>query len=233
MNSRPNQKADLYLEIKYFYHCKIKPIEPEHTCTRREWATNLKMSLRDVSRNLKELQDEEKIIKEIIQSPKSKAWNREKYTVVDRKMFESKDLINEMNDVIDGHLDRMREVAKKMRDRPSVKSIKKTKYGYTGKRDEIGERYLDQYCDIVKEILERINALDLATFDDSIESNDKNLKIITNLKRKTLSEIDDVLEYTCKPYSTNVKTAVFESIIMRIPTFFHLTQIKKRSKLTI
>lgn len=251
VNTRPNAEAEVYHELKYHSRCKLLEIEPEHVYTIREMAENLDMSPRDLIFICKKFENEGKVKKSKKQSPKFKARKRNVYTVIDRRLLDSNDLIQEMNHLIDGDIERLRKLAKKMRNRPSMKSIKmiplkltkgmirKNKKGlvesrsYQGKIDKIGHRYLEQFCEIVKNLLEYIEALDIATYDDSIKSNDKNEKIIKDIRSKTVKEITGILEYIFKPYSARLQHAVYEDMIMRVPVLFRLTQIQKRSKLRI
>ena len=242
VNLRRNAKADIIQELRYHSRCKLLEIEPEHTCTTRELSENLKMTPRDLGKYLKELVNDGILKKDKKQSPKFKARKRDVYTVIDRKIFESKDTIEEMNMIIDGHLGRMRLIGKKMRDRPAMKSIKmirlpskliKSGYerSYQGKIDKIGQEYLEQFCEIVNTIFSFIDSMTYATYDDSLESNEKTERIIKELRINTLNEITEVLEYIFKPYPARLQHAIYQSMIMRIPTYFNIGQLQKRSKL--
>ena len=245
VNLRRNAKADIIQELRYHSRCKLLEIEPEHTCTTRELSENLKMTPRDLGKYLKELVNDGILKKDKKQSPKFKARKRDVYTVIDRKVFESKDTIEEMNMIIDGHLDRMRLIAKKMRDRPAIKSINMLPFvknpnnrkevekarTYQGKIDKKGQEYLEQFCEIVNTIFSFIDSMTYATYDGSLDSNEKTERIIKELRINTLNEITEVLEYIFKPYPARLQHAIYQSMIMRIPTYFNIGQLQKRSKL--
>lgn len=242
VNLRRNAKADIIQELRYFSRCKLRAIEPEHTCTKRELCENLGMSPNLLIKTLKELEKDGIVKKDRKQSPKFKARKRDVYTVIDRRMFESKDTIEEMNMIIDGHIGRMRLIGKKMRDRPAMKSIKmirveskliKSGYerSYQAKFDKIGQEYLEQFCEIVNTIFSFIDSMTYATYDDSLESNEKTERTIKGLRINTLNEITEVIEYIFKPYPARLQQAIHHTMIMRIPTYFMIGQLQKRAKL--
>jgi len=244
VNSRPNQKADIIQELKYFSHCKIKSIEPGHTCTIRELCENLKMTPNLLIKNLREMVSDGILKKDKIQSPKFKARKRDVYTVIDRRMFESKDLVRELNYLIDSHTSRMRLIGKKMRDRPAMKSVEMIRLpsalihnsysrSYQGKIDKKGQEYLEHFCELVNSTFSILDSMTYAMYDHSIDSDEKTEREIKALRIHTLNEITDVLEYVFKPYSARLQNAIQHSLIMRIPTYFMIGQLKKRSKLTI
>ena len=84
-------ESDLLLELRNFARCEFKRKDPNHFCSNREFQQNLKMSARDVGKTLSNLVKQEKIKHE--RNVLYKGKRRDKFTVIDPRMFSSKELI--------------------------------------------------------------------------------------------------------------------------------------------
>ena len=245
VNQKRNFEVALLEELKHFYHCTQKEKNPNHYCTQSELAKNLSMSLRDVGRTLHDL-----TAKGLVKHDKSKQKGRlrDRFIPTNERFYESAQMIKDTENVIKSHLEKMRKLAVKMRDKPAVKSAKLLPYikddgktilnqktiqkfrGSTGKFDKIGLYYLDDFCFTVNNIFSYIDSMQYATYDDSIEANEKTEIVIKNLRIKTVNEFNEILEYMMKPYSKKVAKAVLEMIKLKIPMYFMLTQYQQMSK---
>jgi len=243
-----NQKRDfepvLLEELKYFYRCTQKAKNPNHFCSQSELAKNLQMSLRDVGRTLHEM-----TAKGLVTHDKSKQNGRlrDRFIPTNERLYESKQMIKDTEIIIQSQLDQMRRLAVKMRDRPAIKSINMLPVlddpnnpkqvskarSYQGNIDKIGHNHLDQFCSIVNNIFSYIDSMTYATYDDSIEANEKTDKIIKHLRIKTVNEITGVLEYIFKAQSARKSHALMEMIRSKIPTYFMLTQFQTMAKAKI
>ena len=250
VNQKRNFIADLLHELKYFSHCKLKAKDPNHFCYQKELSTNLTMSLRDVGHYLHEMYELKLVDHD---KYKYKGRLRDRFIPIDKRRFESPEMINGMYVSIEAYLGRSRELAKKMRDRPSTHSIKmiplipnlpkgtirKNEKGlvesrsYQGKIDKKGREYLIDFCDSINDIFSYIDSMSYATLDDTITPNEQNKKRIKELRKNTLEEITYLINYTINPLSARQAHAIKQDILMRIPTYFMLTQLQKQSKIMI
>ena len=160
-------------------------------------------------------------------------------------------MINGMHAGIEAHLKRIRELAKKMRKRPSTHSIKmiplkltkgmirKNEKGlvesrsYTGKIDKKGRQYLTDFCDSINDIFAYIDSMSYATLDETITPDEKNEKRIREIRKNTLEEITYLINYTINRLSARQSHAIKQDILARIPTFWMLLQLQKQSKIMI
>ena len=236
-------KADLMAELKYFSHCKKKEKDPNHFCTQRELQKNLKMSQRDVTRNLKEMVDTGQLTHERLVYNHSL---RDKFTPIDKRQFESKHLIKEVNLTIEHHLELIRKQAKLMRDRPAYKNvnelpvidgtltdvqkeIKEMCYpDLYGKIDKKGMKYLINFCDLSNKVFQYIDGLTYATFDDSI--NQKDTPLIKEIRIKTVNEITDLMGYTFEKCNRKTRRALIDNMMFRMPTYYTLTQLQRKAR---
>ena len=243
-----NQKRDfepaLLEELKHFYRCTQKDKNPNHFCTQSELAKNLKMSLRDVGRTLHDMTSHGLVKHDKV---KQNGRLKDRFIPTNERLYESAQMIKDTENVIKSHLVNMRKLAVKMRDKPAIHSIKflpeiedmrflthpkvidKVR-NTTGKFDKIGLSYLDDFCFMVNNIFSYIDSMQYATYDDSIEANEKTEIVIKNLRIKTVTEFNEILEYMMKPYSKKVAKAVLEMIKLKIPMIFMLTQYQQMSK---
>ena len=258
INSRHNGKEDLFQEIKYRSRCKLLQIEPSHTCTNREYVENLHLSQRDVTKWLNELKNEGRIKLDKIHSPKFKRLPRKRYayTAIDKKFFESKDEIQEIWNTINGYLDSMRKTGTKMKDRPAMKSIRLIRIPtksfivaldsmgkeenttrqqgyelrYHGKYDKIGHEYLEDFCTIVNTTFSFIDSMTYSVLSNVLDSDEKTVKVIEEIRIKTVNEITDVIGYIFESYEEKLRKAIYDIMLPRIPTYFMMVQLDRRSK---
>ena len=244
----PNRTRDfrpaLLEELKHFNHCTKKSKDPSHFCNQKELANNLNMSLRDVGKTLHSMTTEG-----LLKHDKSKQNGRlqDRFIPTNDRLYESKEMILDTEDIINGKIEIIRKIAVKMRDRPAIKSINMLPVlkdpnnpqevskarSYTGKLDKIGQNHLDQFCENVNLIFSYLDSLTYATYDDSIEANDMTDKVIKNLKINFCNELTDILEYIFKPHSARLSHAIMGTIQMKIPTYFMLTQFQRMSRVKI
>ena len=205
------------------------------------------MSLRDVGKTLHEMTGKGMLTHD---KSKQKGRMKDRFIPTNERFYESAQMLKDTENVIESHLVKIRELAVKMRDRPAIHSIKflpeiedmrflthpkvidKVR-NTTGKFDKIGLSYLDDFCFMVNNIFSYIDSMQYATYDDSIEANEKTDIIIKNLRTKTINEFTEILEYLFKPYSKNVAKAVLEMIRLKIPMIFMLTQYQRMAKVMI
>ena len=236
-------RVPIYEELKHFYRCTQKEKNPNHYCTQSELTKNLKMSKRDVVWAIHELVSDGLVIHDKI---KVNGRLRDRFIPSTERLHESKEMIQEMERNIQGHLATMRELAVKMRDRPAIKSVKMIPVlpdpnekgisqakSLTGKIDKIGQNHLDQFCDIVNSILSYIDSMNYATYDGSLEADELTDKVIKNLRKNTMTEINEVIQYALNPHPARLSQVLLDTIRMKIPTFFTLAQLQKMSKIRI
>ena len=247
VNQKRNFEVALLEELKHFYRCTQKEKNPNHFCTSSELAKNLGMSHRDVGPTLRDLVAKGLVTKDMA---KQKGRLHCRFIPTNERFYESAQMIKETENVIESHLVNVRKLAVKMRDKPAIHSIKflpeiedmrflthpkvidKVR-NTTGKFDKIGLSYLDDFCFMVNNIFSYIDSMQYATYDDSIEANEKTEIVIKNLRIKTVTEFNEILEYMMKPYSKKVAKAVLEMIRLKIPMYFMLTQYQQMSKVMI
>lgn len=241
--------GELLNELKFHSKCRNDyAIRPEHFCTSKELSENLKMSLRDVGKTLHQMVSDKMLIHETVTVNHKQ---KHKFTPIDKRLFESKDLLRDMTNLIDNHFEQLRKIAKLMRDKPALKdvtmipiikdttNIKKVMKvidqarSSHGKIDKKGMDYQNRFCEIVNQIFSFIDSMIYATYDDSIESSEKNDKILTELRMKSVDEITDIITYIFRPLGARQSQAIYEQMIMKIPTYYMLMQIQRRSKIKI
>ena len=236
-------RAPIYEELKHFLRCTRKENNPNHYCTQSELAKNLKMSLRDVGKTLHQLVSDGLVIHDKV---KQNGRLQDRFIPSTERLHESAEMIRDMENNIKSQLEIMRELAVKMRDRPAIKSVKMIPVlpdpdekgisqakSLTGKIDKIGQNHLDQFCEIVNRILSYIDSMNYATYDGSLESDELTDKVIKNLRKNTITEINEVIQYSLKPHSARQSQLLLDTIRMKIPTFFTLAQLQKMSKIKI
>ena len=222
-----NFQEELFTEIKFKHHCKKIDKDPEHFCTITELAKNLKMSSRDVGKNLqlcvqRGLLTHDKVI--------VNHRLRDKFTPIDKRLVDSKQIIKMITNSIESNFKTLRDLATQMKTKPALKNIKKTQHGTTGKIDKKGMEHLDKFCDMVKDTFSYLDSMNYALFSDSIKPNAENLNAIHKTREHILKEIEKMFEFITKDYSKLSKQVILDHIIMRIPTYYMLTQIKNQAK---
>ena len=186
---------------------------------------------------------------ELVKHNKSKQNGRlqDRFIPTNDRLYESKQMIQNTEKVINEKIEIIKKIAVKMRDRPAIKSIKMLPVvndpnnpqevskarSSTGKIDKIGHDYLDQFCVNVNLIFAYLDSLTYATYDDSIESNDMTNKIIKNLKINFCNELTEILEYIFKPHSAKLSHVLMSTIQVKIPIYFMLTQFQRMSRVKI
>ncbi len=244
VNRTRDFRAPIYEELKHFLRCTRKEKNPNHYCTQSELAKNLKMSLRDVGKTLHELVSDGLVIHD---KTKQNGRLQDRFIPTSERLHESTEMIREMENNIKSQLETMRELAVKMRDRPAIKEVKSMpvltdsrkenklsqSHSLTGKIDKIGQNHLDQFCEIVNRILSYIDSMNYATYDGSLDADELTDKVINNLRKSTMTEINQVIQYALNPHSARTSQLLLDTIRMKIPTFFTLAQFQKLSKIKI
>ena len=234
---------ELLTELKYHSACKLIRTRPDHFCTTKELAKNLKMSIRDVSKTLHQMVSENLLIHEtVVHNSKLK----HKFTPIDKRMIESKDLLKNMLRMIENHFEQLRIVSHKMRDRPALKdvkmiritSLKQTKKieearSSQGKIDKKGMEYRDRFCEIVNQIFSFIDSMTYATYDGAIEKNEENDRVIVKLRVESIITITNLINYILKPLGARQAQANAEMIMHKIPTYYMILQMQRQAKIKI
>ena len=115
---------DLLDELRTFAHCDFKRKDPNHFCSNREFQQNLKMSGRDVGKTLSNLVQKGKINRERDVLVKGK--RRDRFTVIDPRMYSSKDIIGIYKGYINDQLVQLEFHADKMKKRPAYFMTRRT-----------------------------------------------------------------------------------------------------------
>lgn len=225
-----NFEQELFSEIKYHNHCKKIDQDPKHFCTQTELAKNLGMSARDVGPNLRKLVEKGLLLHDRVVI---NGITKDKFTPVDKRLFDSEKLIQMMTNRIEERFEMLRLFAKDMKKTPPLYNIKKTEDGTTGKINKRGMAHLDQFCDTVKEILSYVESMSYSMFSDSIKRTPENYKAIDKTREDCLNEIEKILKFIFEGFSDLRKKVILDNIAMKIPTYFMLLQIKKQAKLKI
>lgn len=241
VNNKRNFQADLLHELKWFTHCKFKNNDRNHFCNQKELSKNLKMSLRDVGKNLAIMTQ-----KDLLEHSKYlyKARMTDRFQPIDQRRYDDEDMFHTIEIAVYTHLKIVRRVALVMKDRPSTHSIKMIPLtqeqrvnmlsrSYTGKIDKVGKKALITFVDEVNDVFSYLDSLSYASLDDTITPNSKTEKRIQGLRKFVLDEITDVINYTISHLPARQASAIKQDILMRIPTYYMLTQLRKQSKVMI
>ena len=104
---------------------------------------------------------------------------------------------------------------------------------FTGKIDKVGREALVSFCDEVNDIFSYLDSLSYAILDDTITPNGKTEKRILELRKYVLEEVTDMINYTIQKLPARQASAIKQDILMRIPTYYMLTQLRIMSEVKI
>ena len=229
-----NFQEELFTEIKFKHHCKKIDKDPTHFCTITELARNLKMSSRDVGKNLhacveRGLLTHDKVI--------VNHRLRDKFTPIDKRLVNSNEIIKMITSGIESNFETVRDLAKQMKKTPALTNLKQVKIKGTeegtntsAKINKKGMDYLNQFCDKIKDIFSYLDSMNYALFSDSIKNDSKNIESIGQIRKHTLTEIEKTLDFIFKDYSKISRKVILDHIIMKIPTYYMLLQIQNQAK---
>ena len=116
-------ESELLHELKFFARCTRKSKDPNHFCSNREFQKNLRMSPRDVGKNLSNLVTQGKITHDQVTY---NGKQRDKFTVIDPRMYSSKDIIGIYKGYINDQLVQLEFHADKMKKRPAYYDVEMT-----------------------------------------------------------------------------------------------------------
>lgn len=249
---RPKRQFDIELlqELKLFTHCKKKIKNPNHYCTQKELATNLKMSQRDVSKTLHEMVEKGIIIHE--------TYTNEKHAKSDKfypaRKFTDKEIMRPFQNALKIDLEIMKDLASKMRKNPAFHSFKmienymgksyeemlgaiKNKQGIfqsrsnTGKINKKGYNMLLQFCEFANQVFSTVDSLSYATSENTLEDNNENEKIIRKLRMNVYNEIHDLVEYSIRPCPARQQNEIRSNIYMRVRQLFLINEMRKQTRI--
>ena len=179
---------DLLLELRTFARCKLKRKDPNHFCSNREFQQNLKMSGRDVGKTLSKLVQQGKIHRERNVLVKGKL--RDRFTVIDPRMYSSKEIITRYEEFVNGELQFCQSLAEKMKKTPALYDVKEEKIpipvyltkdypdgipknakfvkpgamSRSGKMNKKGYQYLIDFCNLVNRVFSYVEPLAYSQF---------------------------------------------------------------------
>jgi len=242
---------DLLLELRTFARCKLKRNDPNHFCSNREFQQNLKMSARDVGKTLSNLVKQEKIKHE--RNVLYKGKRRDKFAVIDPRMFSSQELIVRYRRFVNDELLFCQSLAKKMKKTPALYDVKEEKIHIPdyigvpipknakfvkpgamsrhGKMNKKGYEYLKNFCDSVNRVFSYVDSLGYSQLAENIPKDEEHDKMINNLRKLVFDQTKFAINYVLEDLPRLQKQMIGETIIPRIPMMYQILQIERLSKL--
>lgn len=231
-------------ELRLGLHCTKKNIRG-HFCTQTELADNLHMSLSDVRYwlNVRLVPEGKLTHNTVIHNHKRK----HRYTVVDPRLFTSKDIITQHKTFINNQLVQLDFLVDKMKKTPALydtkrkakawkpipvykKIPKKPKFSQTrrpvsltSKVNKKGYEYLETFCNGINEIF---------TFIDSVSySSLEHKEVINELRKPAFDKIQKLVRRLVSGLTDIEKHAMYSILLPRMPIFNQLNQIEKAKNL--
>ena len=256
MRPKRNFDADLLQELKLFTHCKKKAKNPNHYCTQRELSKNLKMSLRDVGKNLSKMVTKGIIIHE--------GYTNENHVIADKfypaRRFNDKEVMRPIQMNLKNQLKIMKDLASKMRENPAYQHIKmlnmmgksnkeilrdlperlgyvKNKEGIfvskssSGKINPKGYQIMQQFCNYAIDTFSTVDSLAYALSEKTLTDNQVNEKIIYDLRMQTYNEIHDLVEYSIRPFNARLQNEIRSHIYMSVKQLFLINEMRKLTEI--
>jgi len=233
-------------ELRLKLHCKLKN-KPNHFCVQKELADNLHMSLRDVRYWLPRLVKEGKLHHERITHEHKR---KDKFTVIDPKLFTSKDIIIHHKQYINEQLLQLEFLVDKMRGNPALYDVRITADAWPGtpvyKRKlpigskKIPKKYWIEHkrttsltskvnkkgYEYLETFCNEINQV--FTFIDSISYSQLEHKdTINTLRKSSFDKIQKLIRRLVSGLTELEKTAYYQVLLPRIPIIYQLNQIQK------
>ena len=239
-------------ELRLGLHCRKKSVAG-HFCTQKELAENLRMSISDVRYWLPRLVKEQKLHHErVTHNHKLK----DKFTVIDPKLFTSKDIINHHKQFINNQLLQLEFLVDKMKKTPALYDVKITAKAWTatpvfkGKLPRNPKKIPKKYwlkasrptsltSKVNKKGYEYLETFcnginEIFTFIDSISysSLEHNvIDMINNLRTPSFVKIQKLVRRLVSGLTDIEKHAMYSILLPRIPIFNQLNQIEKTKNL--
>jgi hypothetical protein len=245
---------DLLDELRTFAHCDFKRKDPNHFCSNREFQQNLKMSGRDVGKTLSNLVQKGKINRERDILVKGK--RRDRFTVIDPRMYSSKEIIVQYRKFVNSELLFCQSLAEKMKKTPAyydvkeekipipvykgksakwlMKNAKFVKPGATsrhGKINKKGYEYLKNFCDSVNRVFSYVDSLGYSQFAENIPQDKEHDKMINSLRKLVFDQTKFAINYVLGDLLPLQKQTIGEAILPRIPMMYQIWQIEKFARL--
>ena len=250
-------ESELLHELKFFARCTRKSKDPNHFCNNREFQKNLRMSARDVGKNLSNLVSQGKITHDQVTY---NGKQRDKFTVIDPRMYSSKDIIDIYKGYINNQLVQLEFHADKMKKRPAYYDVEMTplrpfpqlqvfesgKYPMipqttlklmrrptqmTSKINEKGFEYLVTFGESVNQIFSYCDSLTYSQFVKKIKEDDEHNKMIFNLKRQAFHKIQGLIKHILKDLPYLQKQAIGHAIESKIPMLNQMIQVERFTRL--
>ena len=253
MNIRPDFENVLLDELRLGLHC-TKKYQSGHFCNQTELAKNLHMSLRDVGYWLHRLVKEGKLHHEsnVLQNHKRK----DRFTVIDPKLFTSKDIITHHKQFINNQLLQLEFLVDKMKKTPALYDVKITAKAWpatpafkgklprnpkkipkkywlkTSRPTSLTSKVNKKGYEYLETFCNGIN--EIFTFIDSISysSLEHNvIDMINNLRTPSFVKIQKLVRRLVSGLTDIEKHAMYSILLPRIPIFNQLNQIEKTKNL--
>ena len=244
-------------EMRFFTHCKIKKKDPKHTCTTKELAKNLKMSIRDVQEKRIKMTKQGKLTHEEVVY-KSRRIHR--FTPVDPRLYTSKDIISIYKNHVNEELIQIEYQADKMIKTPAYydvemkpilkpypqpqifmegkkpmipqvvrKASRPTQL--SGKTNEQGFLYLEYFCNAINNIFAFCDSLGYSQLVNNIKQDEEHDKMIYELKKTVFHKTQRIIERVLKGLPYLQKYMISQAITPRIPMLYQMLQVERFSKL--
>ena len=245
---------DLLDELRTFARCKLKRKDPSHFCSNREFQQHLKMSGRDVGKTLSKLVQQGKIHRERNVLVKGKL--RDRFTVIDPRMYSSKEIITRYEEFVNGELQYCQSLAEKMKKTPAYYDVKEEKIPIPvykgkdvkwllknakfvkpnatsrhGKINKKGYEYLKNFCDSVNRVFSYVDSLGYSQLAENIPKDEEHDKMINNLRKLVFDQTKFAINYVLEDLPRLQKQMIGETIIPRIPMMYQILQIERLAKL--
>ena len=244
MNKSRDFENEILDEFRFQRACE-KQSEPEHFCTQKELAENLGMSLRDVRFWLPELVKQGKLgHKRVTHQHKMK----DKFWIIDPRMYSSEDIISLYKQYINGQLLQLEFLVDKMKKHPTYPVVRiiakpwpKLHY-YKGKIpknakfvqlrrptflksrvNKKGYEYLETFCNGVNQVFTYCDSLSYSQLDDQ--------DMINNLKKHSFEKIMKLIKRSVSGLTELQKHATYQALLQRMPMVNQINQIQKAIEL--
>ena len=246
MNKSRDFENEILDELSLKLHCDFKN-DLDHFCTQKELAKNLHMSIRDVRYWLPRLVTEGKLHHDrLTHNHKLK----DKFTVIDPRMYTSEDIISHHKRFINDQLVELEFLVDKMKKTPAIydtkitakawprtpvfkgklprnpKDIPKKYWSKTSRPTSLTSKVNKKGYEYLESFCNNTNRV--FTFVDSLSYTQlENEVMIDNLRKHVFDKIRKLIKRIVSGLSELEKHATYSILLPRIPIFYQINQIQK------
>lgn len=250
VNKERDFELDIETELRYHLKCGIIRKDPNHFCTKKELAKNLKMSLRDLTSShhgLAKMVNDGKVIHDkVIQKHKL----CDKFTLADPNLYSAKDVITMKKDHINSQKRLIVDIAEYLVLHKPFHSVKVIHQVFqegknqfvrpisirnpsqtVSKTNQKSYQKLINFCEASNNLLAIIESLAYAQLTETLERNEQNDLEITKIREDGVRFIATQIRNILRPLTKLERKVTNFQINSRIPTFFQIMQINRMTQL--